>query len=75
MIKIKFGSIQNVKTGETMDIVVNALSKNNVSDILIGYGIVLVGITYLSLTAFRNGAKAFDTAEYKTLKALRLLEE
>ena len=38
MIKSKFGPITNPKTGETKDIVVNALSKRSLRDILIGGG-------------------------------------
>lgn len=59
MIKSKFGPITNPKTG---------MSK----DILIGGGIVMVGITYLALSTFKNGAKAFETAEYETLESLDL---
>ena len=35
-------------------------------------GIVMVGITYLALSTFKNGAKAFETAEYETLESLDL---
>ena len=60
MIKSKFGPI------------INALSKESLKDILIGGGIVMVGITYLALSTFKNGAKAFETAEYETLESLDL---
>ena len=40
--------------------------------ILIGGGIVMLGITYLALSTFKNGAKAFETAEYETLESLDL---
>lgn len=46
MIKSKFGPITNPKTGMSKDIVINALSKESLKDILIGGGIVMVGITY-----------------------------
>ena len=55
MIKSKFGPITNPKTGETKDIVVNALSKRSLRDILIGGGIIMVGITYLTISTFKNG--------------------
>lgn len=73
MIKTKFGPITNPKTSETKDIVVNALSKESIKDILIGGGIVMIGITYLALSTFKNGAMAFEEAEYKTLEELDLL--
>lgn len=72
MIKSKFGPITNPKTGMSKDIVINALSKESLKDILIGGGIVMVGITYLALSTFKNGAKSFETAEYETLESLDL---
>lgn len=72
MIKSKFGPITNPKTGMSKDIVINALSKESLKDILIGGGIVMVGITYLALSTFKNGAKDFETAEYETLESLDL---
>lgn len=38
MIKSKFGPITNPKTGMSKDIVINALSKESLKDILIGDG-------------------------------------
>ena len=72
MIKSKFGPITNPKTGMSKDIVINALSKESLKDVLIGGGIVMVGITYLALSMFKNGARAFETAEYETLESLDL---
>ena len=72
MIKSKFGPIRNTETGKEKDINVKAVSPNNFKDILIGGGIVLVGITYLTVSAFKNGAKAFEEAEYKVLEDLDL---
>lgn len=74
MIKSKFGPITNPKTGEEKDIIVNALSKGSVKDILIGGSIVMIGIAYLTLSTFKNGAMAFEEAEYKTLEALDLFK-
>jgi len=75
MIKSKFGPISNPRTNETKDIVVNALSKGNLKDFLIGGSIAMAGIFYVMLTAFRNGAEAFDNAECNVLKDLNLLDE
>ena len=70
MIKSKFGPITNPKTGMSKDIVINALSKESLKDILIGGGIVMVGTIYLALATVKNGARAFETAEYDTLESL-----
>lgn len=73
MIKFKHGSIGNPHTGITKDVIVKTVAPNNVKDILIGGGTVLAGITYLAVTAFRNGAKAYAAAEYKVFEELDLL--
>lgn len=74
MIKSIYGPITNPKTGETKDIVVTALNAKNIRDFVIGGGIMLIGISYLALSAFKNGANAFEEAEYKTLEALDLFK-
>lgn len=73
MIKLNYGSIANPKTGESKDIVVKAVSPNNVKDIVIGGGLVLLGIAHLTFTAFRNGANKFEATELKTLSDLELM--
>ena len=73
MIKIKQTSITNPTTGVTKDIVVKAVSPNNLKDILIGGGMVLAGITYLTYTAFRNGSKKFEEAELQVFSDLGLM--
>lgn len=72
MIKSKFGPITNFETGMSKDIVINDLSKESLKDILIGGGIVTIGISHLALSTFKNGARAFETAEYETLESLDL---
>ena len=74
MINFKHGTITNTETGMTKDIVVKAACPNSLRDTIIGGSIILVGIAYLTITAFKNGAKAFDAAECKTLSELRLLK-
>lgn len=75
MIKFNCGWIGDDKTGAKKDIVVKAVSPNTLKDALIGCGLVAVGITYLTVTAFKNGAKKFDAAQWQTLDDLNLLEE
>ena len=73
MIKINLGDITNPETKVKKDIVVQAASPNKLKDILIGGGFVLIGITYLTVTAFKNGVKAYEDAELCTLSELGLL--
>ena len=75
MIKFNCGWIGDSKTGAKKDIVVKAATPNTLRDALIGGGLILVGVTYLTVTAFKNGAKRFDDAPWKTLDDLGLLEE
>ena len=75
MIKFKQGSITNVKTGVAKDIVVKAVTPNNLRDILIGGGMVLVGIVYLTTTAFKNGSKKYEEAEMNVFADLNLFED
>lgn len=69
MIKFKQGYIANMK-GESKDIIVKAALPNKLKDIAIGGAISLVGIVYLTYTAFRNGSVAFERAEYETMEDL-----
>lgn len=74
MIKFKQGSISNL-AGESKDIMVKAKLPNNVKDILIGLVLVGTGITYLTVTAFKNGSTHFEMAEYKTMVDLGVIDE
>lgn len=73
MIKMNMGNVANTKTGVVKDIIVKSAIPNKLKDILIGGGIVLVGITYLTTTAFRNGVKGMEAAEFKALDDAGLL--
>ena len=74
MIKFAQGEITTVE-GVKKPIVVKAASTNSLKDALIGGGIVLIGIAYLTYTAFLRGSKAFDNAEFQTLVDLGLIHE
>ena len=67
MIKFTQGSITNHVDGVTKDIVVKAVTPNTLKDMLIGGGIVLMGITYLTVTAFKNGSNKFEEAELQAM--------
>lgn len=74
MIKFTQGSIRNME-GVEKDIAVKTAAPNNLKDILIGGGMVLIGIAYLTSTAFRNGSKKFEDAEYQTMVDLGIITE
>jgi hypothetical protein len=74
MIKFKQGWIGN-NEGVTKDIVVKAAAPNTLKDALIGGGIVLVGVAYLTVTAFRHGVNKYEAAENLTLSELGLIHE
>lgn len=74
MIKFKQGELKNME-GTIKDIVVKSTTPNKFKDMLIGGGIVLVGIAYLTITAFRYGSEKFEEAEYKTMVNLGIINE
>lgn len=74
MIKFTQGNITSIEKRVTKDIVVKAPAPNKLKEILIGGGLVMIGVAYLTYTAFRNGSRAFDEAETRTLEELGLLE-
>lgn len=72
MIKFKQGTIGNPNTGVSKDVIVKAASPNSLKDVLIGGGMVLVGIAYLTTTAFKNGSKKYEEAELQVFEDLDL---
>ena len=73
MIKFTRGWIRNDE-GVTKDIVVKALLPNKAKDILIGAVLIGLGVTHLTISAFKNGAEHYEEAELKTLDDLGLLK-
>ena len=67
MIEINRGPVGSTDGSKWVDIVVKAAAPNDLKQILIGVGTVLVGITYLTVTAFKRGAKAYERAELNAL--------
>lgn len=74
MIKFKQGCLYTT-SGEAKDIIVKAATPNTIKDMLIGGGLVLVGITYLTVTAFRNGSRKFEEAEFNAMSELGLIAD
>lgn len=78
MIEIKTGTV----LGDTMEsgaggkeIVVPASRPVGLKDCLIGGGMVLAGIAYLTYAAFMQGAKNFERAEMWTMSDLGIISE
>lgn len=74
MIKFTRGNIVG-EDGIAHDIVVKAAAPNKLKDALIGGGMVMAGIAYLTYTAFRNGAKAFEWAEWQAMYDAKVVFE
>lgn len=73
--KMDYGYVTNPKTGVSKNIIVKAVTPNTIRDTLIGGGIVLLGIAYLTVTAFKNGSNKFEAAEMQTLMDAGLINE
>ena len=72
--RFKQGELCNNK-GQAKDIIVNASGTTSWKESMIGCFIIGLGIAYLTNKAFRNGAKAFEEAEYKTMMDLGIIED
>ena len=79
MIKINRGSIGGAigtdKEGKLFDIVVKAAAPNKLKDIVIGGGMVVAGIVYLTRTAFEHGVRQFEKAELKAMYEADVISE
>lgn len=75
MIEINRGSVASIDGSKEADIIVKAVAPNDLKQILIGVGTVLVGITYLTVTAFKRGAKAYESAELNALADIGAMDK
>lgn len=75
MIKINLGDITNPDTMVKKEIVVRAARANNLKEMLIGGSLIFLGISYLTVAAFKNGVRAYEDVEMKTLSDLGLLDD
>ena len=71
--RFKQGMVTNNKTGRSKDIIVDA-SPTSWKESMIGCFIIGLGISYLTNKAFRNGAKAYEEAEFKTLMDIDVVD-
>ena len=75
MIEIHRGPVMSCDGSKEADIIVKAAAPNDLRQILIGVGTVLIGITYLTVTAFKRGAKAYEIAELKALADIGAIDK
>lgn len=75
MIKINRGRVASIDGSKEADIIVKAAALNDLKQILIGGGTVLVGIIYLTVSAFKRGAKAYESAELNALADIGAMDK
>lgn len=75
MIEIRRGSVISRDGSKEADIIVKAAAPNDLKQILIGGGTVLVGIIYLTVAAFKRGAKAYESAELNALADIGAMDK
>jgi hypothetical protein len=75
MIKINRGRVASIDGSKEADIIVKAAAPNDLKQILIGGGTVLVGIIYLTVSAFKRGAKAYESAELNALADIGAMDK
>lgn len=67
MIKFNQGYVINETNGQRRDIVVKAAGANTFKEMLLGGGLILAGIAYLTAAAFKRGAQKYEDAEFQAL--------
>ena len=75
MFKFNCGQITNPETGKAADILVNPMSVDNIRDALIGGALILAGFAWTAARCFKNGADAYDNAEYAAFESLGLVQD
>jgi hypothetical protein len=74
MIKFRQGCIENME-GIQKDVVVKAACPNKLTDAVVGGGLVLLGIIYLTRSAFRHGSEKHEEAEFNTMVDLGIIND
>lgn len=72
MMKTTYGSVINPKTWIEKDITVKT-HQNSLKDILIGGCVIVAGVAYMTISAFKNGSMAYMNAEEKALDEAGLI--
>lgn len=74
MLKMNYGKITNKVIGKEKDLIINAMNKGNCKNILIGSSIAALGIIYVAVSAFQNGANSLSKAENEAFNELDLFK-
>lgn len=75
MIEVKNLSSLTNQLGETKNIIVKAKTPNTLKDVFVGGAMIFMGITYLTVAAFKHGAKAYEIAEFNTMCDLGIITD
>ena len=75
MIKFNYGPITNCDHTKEANIVAKSYLPNTMKDTIIGGLITLIGIGYLTVTAFRNGATSYEKGELEALAAIGVMDD
>lgn len=73
--KFNLGNVVSMDGKKSSDIIVKAKLPNQIKEILVGGGLIVGGIIYLTTTAFYNGSLVFDEAEMKALDNIGALKD
>lgn len=72
-VKFRQGRVRATDNYDWQEIIVTAKAPNKVKEVLIGGGLIISGVSYLTYKAFRNGASAFDDAQTDALKKINVI--
>lgn len=75
MIKFKQSSLCRSDGSYGADIIVTARSPVKIRDAVIGGSLIISGIIYLIVRAFKNGATAYEVAELKALAKIGAIDD
>ena len=71
--KFRQGRVSATDNYDWQEIIVTTKAPNKVKEVLIGGGLIISGVSYLTYKAFRNGASAFDDAQTDALKKINVI--
>ena len=75
MIKFKQSSLCKSDGSYGADVIVTAKSPVNVRDTISGGSLIVSGIIYLTVRAFKNGAMAYEVAELNALAKIGAIDD
>ena len=73
MIKYEYGWISDTNGANKTPVIVKSALPCKASDLAISIGLMGLGITYLTISAFKHGARCHEKAEFDVLEKIGLL--